>query len=174
MKQKLFVLFVLILCIQHTTFCQAPLCKYQTNDGTTIITDSSSGWILNGYVQIVRSGNDYKMHMKYRGGIDQRTPGYKILKGQTFKLFLKNKDTVSLGANETKAANITYLAKWNTYNIENDYSISAADMKRILASPCLGIEINFSLNDDTPRNEDLMHNLFHNLFINLLNCAMKG
>jgi len=174
MKHKLLILFIFILCIQHKTFCQPPPCKYQANDGKTIITDSSSGWILHGYVQIVRSGNDYTLHMKYNGVLEQKTPAYKILKGQLFKLFLKNKDTVSLAANETKTGDVLYFAHLNACNIVNDYNISAADVKRILASPCFGIEVNFSLNDGTPRNVDLMHNLFHNLFINLLNCVMRG
>jgi hypothetical protein len=174
MKQKLLILFVFVLCVQQKTFSQAPPCKYQTNDGKTIITDSSGGWILRGYIQIVRSGNDYKLHMKYNGVLEQKTPGYKILKGQLFKLFLKNKDTVSLAANETKTADVLYFSHLYACHIVNDYSISAADVKRILASPCLGIEVNFSLNDGTARNVDLMHNLFHNLFINLLNCVMKG
>jgi hypothetical protein len=172
MKQKLLIFCIIVLCIQQKTFSQAPPCKYQVNDSKTIITDSSGGWILHGYVQIVRSGNDYKMHMKYNGAIDAKTPEYKIVKGQPFKLVLKNNDTVSLAANEMKTANVSYLPQHRfACYIEDDYSISAADMRRILASPCLGIEINFSLNDGTPRSEDFMHPMFHNEFINLLNCV---
>src|SRR5689334_12253672 len=102
MKQKLFILFILVLCIQHAIFCQAPPCKYQIKDDKTIITDSASGWIVYGYIQIIKTESDYKLHLKFISAITQNTPPYKIVKGQPFKIFLKNKDTVSLAANETK------------------------------------------------------------------------
>ena len=174
MKQKLFILFILVLCVQYKTFCQAPACKYQADDGKTIITDSASGWIVYGYVQIIKTGNDYKLHLKFTNAITQNIPPYKIIKGQLFKIFLRNKDTVSLAANETKNGIVLYDPHLSMSRVVDEYNISAADIKRILASPCVGVEINFSLTDDSPRNMDIAHNLFHNLFINLLNCAMKG
>ena len=92
---------------------------------------------------------------------------------ERFKLFLKNKDTVSLAANETVTGVISSGPHLSSSGNTDDYTITPADIKRIMASPCTGIEINYSLNDGTPRNMDLMHPLYHNLFINLLNCVMK-
>jgi hypothetical protein len=174
MKQKLLIFLILVVSIYQKTFCQAPPCRYQSNDSKTIITDSSAGWIIYGYVQMIRTGNDYKMHMAFRYGIDQNSAtAYKIIKGQFFKLFLKNKDTVSLAANETVTGVVSRGPHGSGSRNWDDYTISAADIKRIMASPCTSIEINYSLNDGTPRDMDLKHPLFHNLFINLLNCVMK-
>jgi hypothetical protein len=173
MKQKLFILFILVLCIQHTTFCQGPPCKYQTNDGKTIITDSGSGWIVYGYIQIIKTGSDYKLRLKFITAITQNTPPYEIVKGQLFKIFLRNKDTVSLAANETKKGIVLYDPHLSMSPVVDEYNISSTDIKRILASPCVGTEVNFSLNDGSARNMDIVHNLFHNLFVNLLNCVMK-
>ncbi|HYJ64741.1 MAG TPA: hypothetical protein VEV62_13425 [Parafilimonas sp.] len=174
MKQKLFILLILVVSIYQKTFCQPPPCRYQTNDSKTIITDSAAGWIIYGYVQMIRTGNDYKMHLEFRYGIDQESvTAYKIIKGQFFELFLKNKDTVSLAANETVTGVISHGPHFSGSGNTDDYTISAADIKRIMASPCTSIEINYSLSDGTPRNIDLKHPLFHNLFINLLNCVMK-
>ena len=95
MKQKLLILLILVVSIYQKTFCQAPPCRYQTNDSKTVITDSAAGWIIYGYVQMIRTVNDYRMHLQFRNGIDQKSvTAYKIIKGQFFKLFLKNKDTV--------------------------------------------------------------------------------
>jgi hypothetical protein len=174
MKQKLFILFILVLCIQHITFCQAPPCKYQTDDGKTIITDSASGWIVYGYIQIIKTGSDYKLHLKFIHAITQNTSAYEIVKGQLLKIFLKNKDTVSLAANETKKGIVLYDPHLSMCLVVEEYNISSADIRRILASPCVGTEVNFSLTDGSARNMDIVHNLFHNLFVNLLNCAMKG
>ncbi len=174
MKQKLLIFLILVVSIYQKSFCQPPPCRYQTNDDKTIITDSAAGWVIYGYVQMIRTGNDYTMHLEFKNGIDQRTAtAYKIMQGQFFKLFLKNNDTVSLAANETVTGVISQNPHLSSSAIPDDYSISAADIKRIMASPCIGIEINYSLNDGTPRNMDLKHPLFHNLFINLLNCVMK-
>lgn len=174
MKQKLLILLILVVSIYQKTFCQAPPCRYQTNDSKTVITDSAAGWIIYGYVQMIRTVNDYTMHLQFRYGIDQKSvTAYKIIKGQFFKLFLKNKDTVSLAANETVTGVISHGVHLSGSAISDDYTISAADIKRIMASPCTSIEINYSLNDGTPENVDLKHPLFHNLFINLLNCVMK-
>ncbi len=174
MKQKLLILLILVVSIYQKTFCQAPPCRYQTNDSKTVITDSAAGWIIYGYVQMIRTGNNYTMHLQFRYGIDQKSvTAYKIIKGQFFKLFLKNKDTVSLAANETVTGVISHGVHLSGSAISDDYTISAADIKRIMASPCTSIEINYSLNDGTPENVDLKHPLFHNLFINLLNCVMK-
>jgi hypothetical protein len=174
MKQKLLILFIFILCIQHKTFCQAPPCKYQTNDGTAVITDSTVGGVIDGYIQIIKTGSDYKIRLKFLTAIAQKTESYKIVKAQLLKIFLLNKDTVSLPANETKTGTIFYNPHLSMCTVVNEYNIPAVDIKRILASPCKGIEINFSLADDTARNIDLEHNMFHNLLINLLNCVMKG
>src|SRR6476619_2801034 len=174
MKQKPVILFILVLCIQHTAFCQAPPCKYQTNDGKTIITDSATGWIVYGYIQIIKTGSDYKLHLKFITAITQNTPAYKIVKGQLFKIFLKNKDTVSLAANETEKGIVLYDPHLSMSPVVDEYNISSADIKRLLVSPCVGVEVNFSLADGSARNMDIVHNVLHNLFINLLNCAMKG
>ena len=112
--------------------------------------------------------------MKFSTAITQNTPPYKIVKGQLFKIFLRNKDTVSLAANETKNGTVLYDPHLSMSPVVDEYNISSADIKRILASPCVGVEINFSLADGSARNMNIVHNLLHNLFVNLLNCAMKG
>jgi hypothetical protein len=173
MKQKLFPLFILLLYFQLKTFCQSLPCKFQTNDGKTIITDSTTGRIIHGFIQVVKTGSDYKLHLKFVTAIPQKTPPYKIVKGQLLKIFLQNKDTVSLAANESKTGIIFYDPHQPSSAVYDDYNVSAADLKRILASPGEGVEVNFSLGDGTARNMDLLHNLFHNLFFNLFGCVMK-
>ena len=172
MKQKLFLLFILA-CIQQQTFCQAPPCKFQTNDGNTIVTDSSQGHIVQGYIQIIKTGGNYKIHLKFMTPISLNTPAYKILKGQLLKIYLLNKDTVSLAANETKIGTIMLYPHLNMCPVVNEYDLSDADIKRILASPGVGVQVNYALADGEARKTDLVHNMFHNLFFNLMGCVMK-